>query len=575
ALYLEWFKSVTFKQAFQKKQEDILDFLYIAIAAAKALGDIHQHNIIHKDVSPYNILVNLQERTVKIIDFGISTRYDIKHHYLGNPERLEGTLAYNSPEQTGRMNRTVDHRSDLYSLGVTFYEALAGRLPFESSDAMELVHAHIAHIPPPLEKLNSRVPAVLARIIEKLMAKNAEDRYQSAFGLQYDLEKCLAEFERNGQCSPFGLAQRDHSGRLLIAQKLYGREKELEELMQAYQRCAAGARELMLVSGYSGTGKSALVREVHKPITGNRGFFIEGKYDQFQRAVPYFAILKAFGELTDLLLTENEDVLAGIKADILGALGEEAKVITDVLPQMEHIIGPQPPVPELGGAEAQNRFNYLFRKLVNALATEKHPLVLFIDDLQWADSSSLSLLRVLMTDPDSHHLLCIGAYRDNEVSASHPFIITLGEMEKAHTAIARISIGNLSPDHVNELIADATDRPTQTCRPLTQLVYQKTSGNAFFVIQFLKSLFQDGLLWFDFETLEWNWDLERITQKNITDNVVELMASKVQRLPPITQQYLKTGACIGSSFDLSILSIIEKEEEALLKKELYDALAEG
>ena len=575
ALYLEYFPARTLKEVFQKKQNDILDFLYMAIGAADALGEIHQHNIIHKDISPFNILVNLQERTVKIIDFGISTRFDLKHHYLGNPERLEGTLAYNSPEQTGRMNRTVDYRTDLYSLGVTLYEALAGRLPFPASDAMELVHAHIAQIAEPVNVVNPVVPEVIGRIIAKLMAKNAEDRYQSAYGLKYDLEICLEHFEKTGRIPDFPLGQRDYSGKFLIQQKLYGREQEIHDLMVAYKRCAHGGKELMLVSGYSGTGKSALVREVHKPITESHGYFIEGKFDQFQRAVPYFAILKAFEEMINILLTESQSVLDGFRITIQEAVGTEGKVITDVIPQLEKIIGPQPPVPEVGGAEAQNRFNYVFRKLIHVLASKEHPLVLFIDDLQWADSSSLSLLQVLMTDRDSKHLLCICAYRDNEVSASHPFIITVGDIRQEGAKINTISIGNLSKENVNELIADAVNTTPDKTKELTQLVYQKTSGNAFFVNQFLKSLYQENLLWFNFDTLQWEWDMVKATEKNITDNVVELMAGKIKKLPEATQKPLKTGACIGNSFDLATLSIIEAIEENEIVKSLHEALAEG
>ncbi|HQW01058.1 MAG TPA: serine/threonine-protein kinase PknK, partial [Saprospiraceae bacterium] len=575
ALYLEYFPARTLKEVFLKKQNDILDFLYMAIGAADALGEIHQHNIIHKDISPFNILVNLQERTVKIIDFGISTRFDLKHHYLGNPERLEGTLAYNSPEQTGRMNRTVDYRTDLYSLGVTLYEVIAGRLPFPASDAMELVHAHIAQIAEHVNLVNPVVPEVIGRIIAKLMAKNAEDRYQSAYGLKYDLEICLDHFEKSGKIPDFPLGQRDYSGKFLIQQKLYGREQEIHDLMVAYRRCAHGGKELMLVSGYSGTGKSALVREVHKPITESHGYFIEGKFDQFQRAVPYFAILKAFEEMTNILLTESQSVLDGFRISIQEAVGTEGKVITDVIPQLEKIIGPQPPVPEVGGAEAQNRFNYVFRKLIHVLASKEHPLVLFIDDLQWADSSSLSLLQVLMTDRDSKHLLCICAYRDNEVSASHPFVITVGDIRQEGALINTISLGNLSKENVNELIADAVNKTPDQTKELTQLVYQKTSGNAFFVNQFLKSLYQENLLWFNFDTLQWEWDMVKATEKNITDNVVELMAGKIKKLPEATQKPLKTGACIGNSFDLATLSIIEAIEENDIVKSLHEALAEG
>ena len=574
-LYLDWFPAVTIREAFKRKPDDLLDFLYMATATAQALGELHQHNIIHKDISPANILVNLQERAVKIIDFGISTRYDLKQNYLGNPERMEGTLAYISPEQTGRMNRTVDYRTDLYALGVTFYEALANRLPFDTADAMELVHAHIAQTPEPVTTYNPIVPPVLAKIIGRLMAKNAEDRYQSAFGLKHDLGICLSNLENSNTCPEFELATRDFSGKFLIAQKLYGRQAEIEQLLAAYERCANGGKEIMLVSGYSGTGKSALVREIHKPITRNRGYFIEGKFDQFQRVVPYFALVQAMNELVSILLSQNETQLTSLRQALQDVLGQEGKALTDVMPQLELIIGPQPDLPEVGGAEAQNRFNYLFRKLMTALSTAQHPLVLFIDDLQWADSSSLSLLKVLMTDFENQYLLCIGAYRDNEVNAAHPFIIALDEMAQEGAIISSIAIGNLSAENVNDLISDATGIGVEQTKDLTNLVYQKTSGNAFFVNQFLKSLYQDGLLKFDFEALQWQWDVQKIKEKNITDNVVELMAGKVLRLNTPTQQLLKTGACIGNSFDLAMMAIIEHQPEAELVSNLSEALAEG
>ncbi|TAD83443.1 MAG: GAF domain-containing protein [Bacteroidetes bacterium] len=574
-LYLDWFPAVTLRQAFERKPDDLLDFLYMATAAAQALGELHQHNIIHKDISPANILVNLQERAVKIIDFGISTRYNLKQNYLGNPERLEGTLAYISPEQTGRMNRTVDYRTDLYSLGVTLYEALANRLPFASTDAMELVHAHMAQIPEPVNSHNPAVPRVLANIIARLMAKNAEERYQSAFGLKHDLNICLSHLENNNICPDFELGSQDFSGKFLMAQKLYGRQREIDELMAAYQRCANGGKEIMLVSGYSGTGKSALVREIHKPITRNRGYFIEGKFDQFQRAVPYFAVVQAINELVSILLSQNEAELNTLRQSLQAALGQEGKAITDVIPQIELIIGKQPDLPEVGGAEAQNRFNYLFRKLMTALATAQHPMVLFIDDLQWADSSSLSLLKVLMTDLENKYLLCIGAYRDNEVHAAHPFMIALGEMAEEGAQINSIAIGNLSIENVSQLIGDATGIESKDTEDLTNLVYQKTSGNAFFVKEFLKSLYQDELLKFDFEALQWQWDVQKIKEKNITDNVVELMAGKVLGLSAPTQQLLKTGACIGNSFDLAMMAIIENQPEEQLVGNLKEALAEG
>lgn len=574
-LYLEWIEGENLSAAFRGKQNDITDFLHIAIATAESLGSIHRQGIIHKDISPSNILVNLQQRQVHIIDFGISTKLSLKQHYLGNPERLEGTLAYNSPEQTGRMNRTVDYRTDLYSLGVTFYEMLAGRLPFVMNDALELVHAHIAQIPKPLSEYNKNVPEQIARIVARLLAKNAEDRYQSAHGLKYDLEKCLAEWQQSGTIGLFTLGEKDFSGKFTLPQKLYGREKEIQTILTAFENCAAGKLEMVLVAGYSGTGKSALVHEVHKPITAKHGYFISGKFDQFQRAVPYYAIIESFKELINVLLTENETTLGLLRESIVAALGDEGKVLTNVLPNLEHIIGQQPDIPEVGGTEAQARFNYVFRKFVKAICTEAHPLVLFIDDLQWADSASLHLLRVLLTDTELGYLLCIGAYRDNEVSASHPAIVTIDEIREQGTDVNTIRIGNLSEDNVHQLVSEALSEPQEKTQSLTQLVYDKTQGNAFFVTQFLKSIDEEGLLHFDFDKMRWQWDVAKIREKNITDNVVELMTEKILRLQESTQEAMKSGSCIGNQFNYETLAIIVQKEEDQLRKDLHEALREG
>ena len=575
ALYLEWFESQTVAEAFRNKQNDVYDFLQIAIAITQSIAQIHQHDIIHKDISSNNILVNLQKHEVKLIDFGISTKIDLKQTYLGNPEWLEGTLGYTSPEQTGRMNRVVDYRTDLYSMGVTFYEMLTGRLPFMAKDAMELIHCHIAQTPIHGSQLNPNVPKIIFDIVDKLLAKNAEERYQSAFGVKHDLEICLKQFESTGKVEPFALAQNDFSGKFKLSQKLYGREHEIKKLLDAFEDCAKGGLELVLISGYSGTGKSALVNEVHKPITKRKGYFIGSKFDQFQRAVPYYAIIQAFTEFVNILLTESESNLNKFRTAIQDAVGAEGKVLTEVILNLEHIIGKQPDVPELGGAETQNRFNYVFRKFVSAISTREHPIVLFIDDLQWADSGSLSLLHGLMISQSTNHLLCIGAYRDNEVSASHPFIITVGEMRHAGVTINSIKIENLSAENVNDLIAESIDSEKHSTQPLTDLVYAKTQGNAFFVTQFLKSLYQEKLLTFDFKQLRWDWDMQQVQTQNITSNVVELMAGKILKLPVATQQALKSAACIGNSFDLATLAVIHQKSDEDTKKDLHEALSKG
>ena len=466
-LLLEWIEGENLAAAFRGKQNDIIDFLYIAIAITEALSQIHAYNIIHKDISPFNIIVDLQDRTVRIIDFGISTNLDLKQIYIGNPEQLEGTLTYNSPEQTGRMNRLVDYRTDLYSLGVTLYEMLTGKPPFTAKDAMELVHCHLAHIPKPVYMMNANAPVQISNIIDKLLSKNAEDRYQSAHGLKQDFQICLQEFISNKTISLFTLGKNDFSGKFQLPQKLYGREKEIETIVSSFEKCAAGHLEFVLVSGYSGTGKSALVHEVYKPITAKRGYFISGKFDQYQRVVPYYAILEAFRELINIFLSENEQKLNTIREEIKAALGNEGKVLTNVLPNLEHIVGPQPEIPELGGMESQNRFNYVFRKFVNATGTKEHPLVLFIDDLQWADSASLSLLHILLTDSKIGYLLCIGTYRDNEVSASHPLTGTINRIRNTGTSIQTISVENLSKENVNQLLSDALNAPPEKTDLLT------------------------------------------------------------------------------------------------------------
>jgi histidine kinase len=575
ALYLEYIDAKTLADAFKGKHDDILDFLYLAIAIARAVGDIHQHHIIHKDISANNILVDLHARTARVIDFGISSRLSLKTPHLGNPERLEGNLHYISPEQTGRMNRVVDSRSDLYSMGVVFYEMLAGRTPFEAHDAMEMVHAHIALKPTPLCEVNENVPRAISAIVDKLLQKNAEDRYQTAYGVAEDLEHCLAQLTSGVGIQPFELGRNDHSGKFTIVQKLYGREREVTALMDTFDEVCDGRLKMVLVAGYSGTGKSALVHEIHKPITGKRGYFIEGKFDQFQRGVPYFAILQAFRDYVNLLLTESEKRLSELKDIIQQAIGREGRVLTDVIPNLSHIIGDQPPVPEVGGMEAQNRFNYVFRKFIRAISTADHPIALFIDDLQWADAASLNLLEVLMSDHGNGYLLCIGAYRDNEVGHSHPLMIAIAQMRENGVDASTIEIGNLSEPDIDSMISDSLRRPVAEIRDLTRLVLDKTRGNAFFVNQFLNMLYHEGLLYFEREGNRWQWNADRIRELDITDNVVDLMAKKISRLPESTQDAMKLAACIGNSFDPATLSVISERGAGDINRALHEALAAG
>ncbi|MEM8566374.1 MAG: ATP-binding sensor histidine kinase [Bacteroidota bacterium] len=560
AIVMQYVPGKTIRERLDREVFTIPDFLNYAIEIARILSEIHEAKIIHKDVNSHNVIIDEESGKAHLLDFGISTKLNLKEQNLENPEKLEGSLRYISPEQTGRMNRRVDYRTDLYSLGITYYEMLTGQLPFQFTDSMEMVHAHIASQPPSISSHNGDVPDALQQIVDKLMAKNAEDRYQSARGLMKDLEQCLKIWKETGDIQDFELCQHDFSGDFQLPQKLYGREKELGLLMDAFDRVSVGELETVLVGGYSGTGKSVLVHETHRPITAKRGYFVEGKFDQFQRSKPYLAFIQAFNSFVSILLTENETRLEPLKRQIQSAVGEEGKVLTELIPNLELLIGPQPDVPKLGGLESQNRLNYLFSSFIKTISTEDHPVVLFIDDLQWADSASLSLLNVLMTNKELSYFMCICAYRDNEVSPDHPFIITVEDIREKEGQISEIKIGNLGRENTQQLIADSTNLPINTTTSLSNLVFDKTHGNAFFVTQFLKNLAEESLLYFDHEERTWKWDIEKINERNITDNVVDLLAGKIVFLPKETLEYLKVAACIGNTFDTETLKVAHKQQ---------------
>src|ERR687885_2454593 len=443
ALIMEDQGCISLKDYTTSQPLNLVEFLNIAIQISQTLEGLYQNRVIHKDIKPQNILINPETKQVRLIDFSISSLLPRENQEIQNPNVLEGTLAYMSPEQTGRMNRGIDYRTDFYSLGVTFYELLSGQLPFQSIDPMELVHCHLARIPTPLIQVNPSIPPMVNHIIMKLMAKTAEERYQSAFGLKHDLEMCLRQIEDIGNISPFPLGQRDISDRFFIPEKLYGRETEVTTLLAAFDRVSQGNTEMMLEAGFSGIGKTAVVNEVHKPIVRQRGYFISGKFDQFKRNIPFSALVQAFQNLIRQLLSQSDTQLQEWKAKILSALGENAQVIIDVIPELEQIIGKQQPVPELSGSAAQNRFNLLLQKFIAVFSTQEHPLVIFLDDLQWADSASLRLIEVLMSETNSSYLLLVGAYRDNEVSPAHPLMLALEEIRKSHATVNQITLAPL------------------------------------------------------------------------------------------------------------------------------------
>jgi predicted ATPase/class 3 adenylate cyclase len=550
------------------------EFLDAAIQVVEAIGQLHHARIIHKDINPSNLVINPGTGEVKIIDFGTSTRFTTEHPVLRRPEVLEGTLAYMSPEQTGRMNRPLDYRTDFYSLGATFYEMLTRKPPFEADDDMELVHCHIAREPLPPHRHNPDVPLALSKIVGKLLAKKAENRYQSAGGLLADLEtvRSRAALER------FEPGRNDYSDRFLIPDRLYGREQEVKRLLDVFERTLRGRAELMLVGGYSGVGKTALIQEVHKPITRAHGYFIAGKFDQLRRNIPYSGLVAAFGDLVRQLLTESEERLASWRRELNDALAPNGQVILDVLPDLELVIGPQPPVPELSPDAATNRFNRAIGQLLRALCAEDHVLALFLDDLQWADSATLNLLRLVITDETMERLFLVGAFRENEVDAMHPVSLALRDIRDGGGPVTTLTLAPLGLADVAKLLSDTLQADTGQVTPLARLVVQKTQGNPLFARQFLSALHRDGLIAHgpgaDGARPRWRWNIDAIRAAPITDNVADLLVDKLRRLDNETQDALRLAACIGNRFDVETLALVCDSTQERTHENLQAAVQE-
>ena len=585
ALILEDFGGISLKSFLQQSlalgadRQKVTMFLQIAIQMAQALEGLYTHRTIHKDIKPSNILIHPETYQIKLIDFKIASLLPKETPEIRHTNLLEGTLAYMSPEQTGRMNRGVDYRSDFYALGATFYELLTGQLPFNYTDPLDLVHAHLAKQPTPIRTIQPNTPLMLSELVAKLMSKNAEDRYQNALGLKHDLEICLSQLQQTGEIGGFNLGDRDPSDRFTIPEKLYGRESEVNTLLAAFDRVNdSGTTEIVLVAGYSGIGKTVVVREVYKPVVRQRGYFIKGKYDQFQRNVPFSAFVQAFRELMGQLLAESAAQLEARKIQILAAVGDNGQVLIDVIPELERIIGRQLPAPELAVGAAQQRFYSLMQKFVRLFCTAAHPLVLFLDDLQWADLASLDLLKSLMED--SEYLLLLGAYRDNEVSPVHPAIVATGEIAKTGIRVDTITLQPLNQADLNQLVADTLNCDLLVAQPLAELVDLKTKGNPFFATQFLKSLYDDRLISFDRTAQNnqvggWQCDLAKVRALAITDDVVEFMALQLQKLPIETQAAMAFAACIGAQFDLQLLAIVLERSPAETAAILWAGLQEN
>ena len=612
-LILEDFGGISLKEYLNNNQLELSKFLQIGITLAETLGQLHEHHVIHKDIKPSNIIINIETGDVKIADFAIASLLPGENRALGHPNLLEGTLAYMSPEQTGRMNRAIDYLSDFYSLGVTFYEMLCGELPFSAIDPMELVHCHIAKMPvSPYDNRKQKlegtinqaqsdeIPQAISDIVMKLLEKNAEDRYQSAFGLLYDLESCLIQLQTTGEISHMTLGEQDRSSHLQISQRIYGREAEVIMLLSTLDRMRRGNTEILFISGCAGLGKSWLVYKIYKSIVRQNGYFIASKFEQFNRDIPYVFLLKAFQDLLQQILTETAAKVQVWRQKILNAIGGNCQVIIEVIPEVELIVGPQPPVPDLGANESKNRFNLVFLKFIRVFTQKEHPLVIFLDDLQWVDSASLKLIELLATNLESQYLLIIGAYQEQEVDANHPVMLTAEAISKAGGTLSAIALSPLNINSVNQFVADTLNCAPEKSLGLAELLFQKTAGNPFFLTELLKSLYSKKLLQFKsapseqsieaaqtnlynldrvvkkYQTTgEWQWDIEQIQEIAITDNVVELMIDNIHNLPENTQEMLKLAACIGNRFDLEILSKIDEKPLALAAKDLWEAIQSG
>ncbi len=541
---------------------------------ATTLVDVHARGLLHQNISANSIRIHPETGIANLTSWGIDPVVKRECNQIYDPWIVNQLVPYASPERTGRIGRGVGGRSGLESLGVVSCGLLRGRRPFDSTDPLELIHAHLAIDPPDMTQLCDDVPLALAKIVARLLEKSPERRYQTARGLVHDIATCRSLCSDGKSAAMFELGTRDVPESLQLPHFLYGRETERKKLLDAFESInEAGLPEVVLISGEAGVGKTALIQEIHRPIAGNRGYFVSGKFDQLNRDVACAALIQALRQLTQQLLAESPERVEGWRAKIQEAVGLNGQLITSAIPEVEHLIGAQPAVQDLGPVESQNRLERTYHRFVRTFAYREHPLVIFLDDLQWADQASLDIICGLLTDPETQHLMFIGAFRDNEVDASHPTQLTLARLTDVGVKTCELRLAPIRAGNVAELIADTFACPEADVVELARLVHHKTQGNPFFVRAFLRSMYEQNLL--HYMPDGWQWDIDRIRDTRATENVITLLAERIRIYSPESQRALFFAAALGNVFALDDLAAVLSTSRKNLLRDLQPAIAAG